>query len=141
MNWNSQFTQILVLFLFYYPHYQWFKYRTHVENIFQNRQRTSATNGILKVSASLQFIKVLSDFGVQYYQDIDKVLTNETFEQAIKRIPGQSSGTSLKYFFMLAGDENTIKPDRMVLRFLQDATGILFKPEECQLLLSEVAHK
>lgn len=42
---------------------------------------------------------------------------------AIRAIPGQSSGISLKYFLMLAGYDGAIKPDRMVVRFVADALG------------------
>jgi len=98
--------------------------------VFKNRQRTSTTNGILKAEASLRFIKILKDFGVETYQDIPKLVNNETFEDCIKRIPGQRSGVSLKYFFMLTGAKDQIKPDRMILGFIKDATGMTLKPHE-----------
>ncbi|MBU1977476.1 MAG: hypothetical protein KKA62_05995 [Nanoarchaeota archaeon] len=99
-------------------------------DIFQNRQRTSTSNGILKSDASIRFIKILKDFGVEYYQDIHKLFNNDTFEDCIKRIPGQSSGISLKYFFMLTGSKDQIKPDRMVLSFIKDAIGLTLTPVE-----------
>ncbi len=37
---------------------------------------------------------------------------------------------------MLAGSKNLIKPDRMVLRFLQAATGHKFNLNNCQTALS-----
>ncbi|MCG9900892.1 MAG: hypothetical protein MH132_12880 [Hydrotalea sp.] len=67
-------------------------------DIFKNRQRTSTTNGILKADACVRFLKIIKGFGVEYYQDVPRLIDNETFEDCIKRIPGQSSGTSLKYF-------------------------------------------
>ncbi|MDO9527966.1 MAG: hypothetical protein Q7J27_02270, partial [Syntrophales bacterium] len=39
----------------------------------------------------------------------------------IKTIPGHRSGISLKYFFMLAGSEDLIKPDRWIKKFIEDA--------------------
>jgi len=57
------------------------------------------------------------------------------FEQEITRIPGQSSGLSTRYFYMLAGDENFIKPDRMIRRFIQAAIGRDLNMDECQELL------
>lgn len=94
------------------------------KNIFDNRCRTSSRNGILKSEAVLEFAKVLQNFNVNYFQDINKsLLLNEDFEREIKKIKGQGSGISLAYFFMLAGSENLIKPDRMVKRFVEDATN------------------
>lgn len=108
-------------------------------DIFKNRQRTSTKNGILKVEAVIKFLKVLKDFNIEYYQDIAKVINNESFDFCIKSIPGQKSGISMKYFFMLAGSKNLIKPDRMVIRFLQNASGKKFNLEDCQTVLSAVA--
>jgi hypothetical protein len=42
----------------------------------------------------------------------------------IETIPGQGSGISFKYFSMLAGNGNYVKPDRMVKRFVADALSI-----------------
>jgi hypothetical protein len=104
--------------------------------VFKNRQRTSTANGILKVEAVVRFLNVLKDFDVEYYQDVKKVIDNNSFDFCIKNIPGQGSGISLKYFFMLAGSKNLIKPDRMVLRFLQAATGHKYNLKDCQTALS-----
>ncbi len=87
--------------------------------LFNNRQRTSTRNGILKAEAVHRFAQVLLRHNVNYFQDIQKVFQNHHFESDICSIPGQTHGTSLTYFFMLSGEENLIKPDRMVVRFLQ----------------------
>jgi hypothetical protein len=53
-------------------------------------------------------------------------LTDERLTMAetiIRQIPGQKSGISFDYFRMLAGDDNLIKPDRMVQRFIARAIG------------------
>ena len=73
------------------------------DKVFKNKQRTSTTNGILKAEATTRFLNILKDFGVEYYQDIKKVINNNSFDFCIKNIPGQRSGISLKYFLMLAG--------------------------------------
>ena len=104
-------------------------------DIFQNRQLTSTKNGILKADASLKFIRILKDFGIETYQDINKLNCNETFEECIKRIPGQKSGISLKYFFMLTGTKDQIKPDRMVIGFIKDATGLTVSHNDALVLI------
>jgi hypothetical protein len=106
-------------------------------HIFQNKQRTSPKNGILKAEACVQFLKVLKDFGVEYYNDAPRLLGNETFEDCIKRIPGQRSGVALKYFFMLTGSKDQIKPDRMVLGFIKDATGLSLSATEALSLIQQ----
>ncbi|MDR3245244.1 MAG: hypothetical protein LBT50_02290, partial [Prevotellaceae bacterium] len=65
----------------------------------------------------------------------------ENFESAIRKINGQGSGISLTYFFMLAGEDNLIKPDRMIIQFLFDRTGKEFKPPECQEILTGIANE
>jgi len=103
--------------------------------VYKNRQRTSTHNGILKAEAVIRFLKVLKDFNAEYFQDIPRLIDNYSFEFCIKAIPGQGSGISLKYFFMLAGTDDFIKPDRMIIRFLQDATGQKFNLAQCQTIL------
>jgi hypothetical protein len=108
------------------------------DNIYQNRQLTSTRSGILKAEAVLRFSQVLSDFGVEYMQDIHKVFENPAFEQEIKKIPGQKSGISIQYFYMLTGDENYIKADRMISRFIVAATGKTLNIDDARKAIVEV---
>jgi hypothetical protein len=98
--------------------------------IYQNHQRTSAVNGILKSAAALDFARVLHQFQVEYFQDIPKVLGNKDFEAKIAEIPGQRSGISTRYFYMLAGSDDYIKPDRMIARFIWSAIQRSLSVEE-----------
>ena len=94
----------------------------HFENCIDvSRHRTSPKNGILKAEAVVRFMQVLTQFGVEHLEDVSKVTDSVAFERAIKAIPGQTSGICLKYFLMLAGDSELIKPDRMIIRFLESA--------------------
>lgn len=105
------------------------------EKVYQNKQRTSTRNGILKAEAVYRFAKIVQSFGVEYLQDVDKILGNELFESEIAKIPGQSSGLSTRYFYMLAGDENFIKPDRMIRRFIYSAIQRDLSFDQCQEML------
>jgi hypothetical protein len=105
------------------------------EKVYQNKQRTSTRSGILKSEAVYLFAKVLQQFGVEYLQDVEKIMGDPFFEAEIAKIPGQSSGLSTRYFYMLVGDEDAIKPDRMVRRFVFDAVQRELSAEECQELL------
>ncbi len=107
------------------------------EEVFQNRQRTSTRSGILKTEAVVRFLEVLKEFGGEYFQDIPKLRDDKYFEMSIERIPGQKSGISLRYFFILAGEPDFIKPDRMIFRFLESATGTTVSIKESEFLLRE----
>ncbi len=110
-------------------------------NIFKNRQRTSTVNGILKAEAVIHFLDVLIKFQVEYFQDVEKLYDDKDFESEIKQIKGQSSGISLKYFFMLAGNDNLIKPDRMILRFISNILKRKISIDECQPILVQVSNE
>ena len=111
------------------------KPQTLASKIFENRQRTSPTNGILKSDASVRFIKTLKDFDVETFQDIRKVYNNAAFHNKIKEIPGQKSGISLRYFFMTTGTKNQIKPDRWIIRCIENATGLIVSTDEAFLIV------
>jgi hypothetical protein len=105
----------------------------------QNRQRTSTTSGILKADAAIRFARVLQAHGVDALADAPKVFESVRFASDIRTIPGQHSGISLAYFFMLAGSDEHIKPDRMVKRFLQRAIGRLPSEDETVALVRAAA--
>lgn len=107
-------------------------------NVYINKCRTSTTNGILKSEAVLEFAEVLQKYKINYFQDLAKVINNANFERDIKYIKGQGSGKSLSYFFMLAGDENLIKPDRMIERFVTECIGKKLSTNEIIQLFSNV---
>jgi hypothetical protein len=116
--------------------------------VYQNLQRTSTRNGILKSDAVLRFSRTLLQFEANYFQDVNKVFGNPGFESAITKLPGQRSGLSLRYFYMLAGSDDYIKPDRMITRFIHSAIGRSPSIEEshriiigvCEILAQEYPH-
>lgn len=109
--------------------------------VFCNRQRTSTNNGILKAEAIYRFAAVLRKYGIDYLQDVPTVVQNADLETDIKHIPGQKGGISLRYFFMLSGSENFIKPDRMIQRFLEGVLQKQVEPRGSQHLLSRAAEE
>lgn len=96
------------------------------ETLFENKQKTSTKNGILKAEAVYRFATVLAANGIQTIGDIRtaSMETIDLIERQIKEIPGQRSGISFSYFLMLSGDDNNMKIDRWLLRFVGDALGI-----------------
>ncbi len=107
-------------------------------NIFQNHQRTSPRGGVLKAEAVYYFGKTLLDFGINYLQDVASILGNVPFEAAIKQIPGQRSGISINYFYMLVGSTTHIKPNRQIERFIAAALGRTPRQDEMFPLISAV---
>ena len=59
----------------------------------------------------------------------------------VRRIPGQSSGLSWRYFLMLAGREDLVKPDRMIFRFLERVLGRPVGADEAQAMLTAAARE
>ena len=111
------------------------------QTYFKNRCRTSSRNGILKSEAVRRFSEVLMKYRVNYFQDLAHLIGDVDFGYAIKQIPGQGSGLSTSYFYMLAGDEGFIKPDRMISRFIEKCVGITgVKTDEATDLVKE-AHQ
>lgn len=93
------------------------------ERVFKNRQRTSTRSGILKTEAVYQFASVLLCNEVNTFDDIKHLYSNaETIGRDIRKITGQKSGISYDYFLMLAGNDNLIKPDRMINRYFNKLT-------------------
>lgn len=108
-----------------------------VDVIFHNHQRTSTRNGILKAEAVLRFARVLQKYGVETLADMSFKGLPLQAEVEIMRIPGQKSGLSLRYLYMLSGDDSQSKPDRHVMRFLKEHTGQDYSIQEAQDLLTE----
>lgn len=105
------------------------------ERVYGSRQRTSTKNGILKADAVARFAQCLRSHGVDYLQDVPRIADSARFETDIRAIPGQGSGISLQYFWMLAGSDQFVKPDRMVLRFLQSALSRVVTMREAGSLM------
>jgi hypothetical protein len=101
------------------------------ESVFQNRQRTSSRSGILKAEAVLLYCRTLIKAGINDFPDLD-VERREHAEAIILGLPGQSSGIAFDYFMMLAGDDNLIKPDRMVQRYVAHALDLDSVPQPRQ---------
>ena len=109
--------------------------------VFCNHQRTSARSGILKAEAVLKFAKVLQTYGIETLADFREKGLPSGAETEIMQIPGQKSGLSLRYFYMLAGDDSFAKPDRHVLRFIKKYAGVDLGIQGAQELLQSTVHE
>lgn len=108
--------------------------------VLKNKQRTSTMFGLLKAEAVYAYAVILSAFGVRYLEDVATVMDNPEFEASIRGIPGQRSGISLTYFYMMAGSERHVKPDRMVTRYLERTLNRKVHEREVQDLVTGAAY-
>lgn len=88
-----------------------------------NRQRTSSRGGIPKTEAALRYARILVNHHVADLGQAEQVLLEETqlaqLDAALTAVPGDGAhGVRRGYLWMLCGNDDVIKPDRMVLRWL-----------------------
>ncbi|MGN1419031.1 MAG: helix-turn-helix transcriptional regulator [Acutalibacteraceae bacterium] len=102
----------------------------------KNRQRTSSKNGILKAEAVFECAKKFKEFGIETKADFNSKCNN--IETEYKSVKGQSSGISFQYLKMLCGNENILKPDRHILRFLSEFFDRNIEKEEAQQIMEDI---
>jgi len=107
--------------------------------VLHNRRPTSPRNGILRSEAARRFGVALETHGVQTFQDLTGGAQDPALDRDLRAVHGQGSGIAVKYFFMLAGADHLVKPDRMIMRFLRRVLDRPVSAEEAQQLLGEVA--
>ncbi len=107
------------------------------ENILMNKQRTSTVNGILKAEAVIDYCNVLYNFGIDRMRDVSRNNNDELLKSLLK-VKGQSSGVSTNYFYMLCNNKNLVKPDRHIINFLYQSTGIRYKDFEVISLFNDI---
>lgn len=80
----------------------------------------------LKADIIEQAVALMAELGIDTVPDlvsaVGESLTDNCVYRGWKRLPSQSSGVTYNYLLILAGMQS-VKPDRMVLRFLADALG------------------
>ena len=93
-------------------------------NVLHNMQRTSSRNGILKAEACREVALVCQKHGINTLRDFNDYADKAALDKDIKSVRGQSSGIMLKYLYMLTGDENRVKPDRHIVRFIKETCAL-----------------
>ena len=110
-------------------------------DIYNNRQLTSPRGGITKAEAVYKLAQKLQKHNINTLKDLRSCTDLETLEKDYKSIEGQESGVSFSYFLMLSGDDNHIKADRWILRFLEETTGKEYNKEEAEEDLRAVCNE
>ena len=98
-----------------------------MDTLFKNRcfanPGASKPNRIRKADLVKMFAETLKANGVESFQDLETCSDPEGLEQCLLGLPALKSGVAVRYFWMLAGDEDEVKPDRMIHRFITGALG------------------
>lgn len=89
------------------------------EKGFNNRQRTSTTNGILKAEACYRVAEAFKKHNINTLDDFNSYPNKTALDLDILKVQGQGSGIMLKYLYMLAGKTNEVKPDRHMVNFMK----------------------
>lgn len=89
-----------------------------------NRQNTSTRGGIRKADAVLRHIRAFRSHGVEDLGDAIALFGNDERLAAVnadlRKIPGEGAHAVRRdYLWMLIGQDDLIKPDRMVLRWFR----------------------
>ena len=90
-----------------------------------NLGRTSTRSGILKAEAVILAAQALVRHGIidlPSWRSADEA-TLKAAERDFRSVKGQRTGVSWNYLSMLAGDGDKVKPDRMVVRYVEAALG------------------
>lgn len=88
--------------------------------VLENRQRTSTgRSGVLKAEAALLYAEVLIEAGIERYDDVPRLFADDdrfdALSARLRAVPGNGiSDVRLGYLWMLLGNDDGIKPDRMV---------------------------
>ena len=88
-----------------------------------NRQRTSTRNGITKADAVLQYARIFNRHDVSTLRGAIALLADDArldaLDQALRKVKGDGDhGIRRGYLWMLIGQDDLIKPDRMITRWL-----------------------
>ncbi len=105
-----------------------------------NRQRTSPSGGILKSEAVLRHIQLFLNHGVSDLHDAITLFGDEgrfaAVNAELRAIPGEGAyGVRRGYLWMLIGQDDLIKPDRMVLRWF-GLHGVHIDPDGARDLIT-----
>ena len=97
----------------------------------------SKANQIRKADLVRMFAETLKGNGIESFQDFETYTDPEGLEQRLRDLPALKSGVAVRYFWMLAGDEDEVKPDRMIHRFITSALGRFASNDEAVKLIRE----
>ena len=100
----------------------------------------------LKAEIIEQAAQLMIDLGINDVRDLVAAVEHNPQDNPVysgwKKLPSQSSGVTYNYLLMLAGLPS-VKPDRMILRFLTEVLGkdLELTNERAVELVTQTAHR
>jgi len=93
---------------------------------------------IRKADAAVQYAEILVSHGLRTLADTTRAMADAEITAAVDadlgRVKGHGLGTRREYLWMLVGDDDRVKPDRMVLGWLSEVLGRKVVYEALELL-------
>jgi hypothetical protein len=109
------------------------------QTLFNNRgyANPSAQNvpKVQKADLVHKFAGVLKRYQIETFQDLASYGDPDALDAELCALPALTSGVGVRYFRMLSGDENQVKPDRMIQRFIKDTIGKNLDVNTCVTLI------
>ncbi|HNX22642.1 MAG TPA: hypothetical protein PKG60_01250 [Spirochaetota bacterium] len=93
------------------------EYSFRTEIFKSNEPATSKVDSKSRAMAVFDFADLLHENGVEYFQDIEKVLYDRSFAEDVINVTGMTDD-GLNYFFMLSGSDETVRPVRSTIDFI-----------------------
>jgi hypothetical protein len=113
--------------------------------VLDSRHRTSTKSGILKSAAVRQIAQILVEkHGIETLADFAELSADPertaAVEEDLEAVKGAGQdGIRTGYIWMTAGDDDRVKPDRHVLRWLSTCLGRRVDVAEARVLLKDAA--
>lgn len=119
--------------------------RAWAENVAENMKPASTSpKALLKAEVIAEAAGGLDHLGIDTVEQLRGAVADSPTDNPVyrmwKKLPSQSSGVTYNYLLILAGMPS-VKPDRMILRFLADALGedSDLSPDKAVELITETA--
>lgn len=112
-----------------------------IENVFVNH---SVTSGRKKAEIVLELLETFEKLQIQTFQDIQRWLNQPAQQQKLINVITSIHGigeATYRYLLMLSGDEQMVKPDTMILRFIKSAIDESVNEAEAVSLIQAVSQQ
>lgn len=106
-----------------------------MESVLKNKQLVGRRR---KINVCYDVAKILKKLNIQTLEDFSKYDDPKFLDHSLRFVKGVGNA-AVDYLFMMAGDNNRVKPDIHIHHCIKDAIGHDVKDEECQILFREVS--
>ena len=108
-----------------------------METVLKNRQVVGKRR---KINVCYDLAKLFKKLNIQTMEDFANYENPKFLEYSMRYIQGVGNA-AVDYLFMMAGDNNRVKPDIHIHHCIRDAIGHDVTDEQCQILFREVSNE